>query len=174
MPRRPRRLTVFPALLFLAAAPLVARTDPPNAASNDVDRTAREAADRFLQAVYGRDLEQLMAQVAVPWFHDGKTVLTERADVEQEFKQMQDKRRNDPSVPRWEVRTVIPYRAVRDQTAPAERRMLDQVLSPDDRLVLVHLQRPKAKGADAPPPEETVVLLVKVQGGKALIAGLKG
>jgi hypothetical protein len=137
------------------------------AANEDADdAAAKAAAVRFLDAFCQGTLEDVMPTVAVPWYIEGKTVIADTEELKQEFdRQLRRRQKKDP--PRLAVKTVLPYRAVRDQIAERERRMLDRAIGPDDRLVLVHLNRPST---DKP---ESYVLYVRLESGAGKVVGIK-
>ena len=140
--------------------------DAPGAGEQNA--SARRVAEAFLRGYQDRDLERIMAEVAVPWFHDGKAVLVERGDLEQELRLLLERRRGEPPT-QYEIATVIPYARVRAQVDAAEQRLLDQVLSADDRLVLVRVRR----GSGPSERLEAVTLLVRHRDGVAKVVGLK-
>jgi hypothetical protein len=132
-------------------------------------KLAQGVTAKFYDAFDQRDLEGLLALVDVPWYHDGKAVLHDKAEIHAEFKSLLEKRRDVKIRKIPDIKAVLPYSAVRERTDPNERKWLDQVIQDQDLLVLVMLKPEAGKIGTI----ENVVALVKIRGGIAKVVGLK-
>jgi hypothetical protein len=166
-------LLLSPCLAFLLAAGDARLSDDHDhdhdPARKKLEKLASEAVVKFYEAFEGRDLDALLIAVETPWFHDGKTVLSTKEDVRNEFKVLLAKRRDVKQRKVADVKAVFDYGAVRQRTDPADRRLLDQVVKEDDQLVLVVLKPEPGK----PGTTENVVVLVKIREGVAKVVGVK-
>lgn len=137
------------------------------AADPSPQQRANEAVTAFMKAVQLKNLDDLLAVVAVPWFHDGKVVIHELADLRREFEHLFQKRMSVDNVLRFSIRKTVPYQALRDQIDPDERKLAEQVLTPQDWLSLVDIHHSETG------QRESVVVFVRWRDGQARVVGLK-
>ncbi len=158
--------TTFAGTFLLLA--LFGQTDG-DAARKQIEKVVTQAAVKFYNLFEGRDLEALLTIVDTPWYHDGKSILHSKTEIQSEFKALLDKRRDVKTRKVPDVKTVLAYGSVRERTDPQERKLLDQVLKETDYLVLVML-KPEQGAAGV---TENVVLLVKYKDNVAKVIGVK-
>lgn len=139
---------------------------PPSFAYQDVDpdTPARAVVQQFLRFRQDLNQDDLMTTVDVPWYHDGKSVITDRAELAAEFKALLI-RPNQEKVS-FEIRRLMPYRAVQEKFTEDERRMADRVLQPEDRVALI-VVRPVSTDT-----ERKILLFVRMRDGQAKVVGL--
>jgi len=128
------------------------------------DKAATEIVGKFMAAVKAKDLDAVMKTVEVPWFHKGEEVIKERSELKKEFDSLFAKR--DFRDLRYEIMRIAAFSAVRDKTMGEERKLLDEVLSGSDRVVLLEIVSEK-KGP------EKLVLLVRLAQDRAWVVGIK-
>jgi hypothetical protein len=161
-----------PSLALALATLLLSCQGPPESidpAAKKLQQLAKDAAVKFYESFEGRDLDRLLAIVDAPWYHDGKAVLADKADIAYEFKTLLEKRRSLTIRKVPDVKAVLAYGMVRARTDEKDRKMLDQVIREDDFLVLVMLKPEMGK----PGATENVVVIVKVRDGIAKVVGVK-
>ena len=90
------------ALAMASAAVLLISADKSEQAQ------AEEAAAAFMKAVQNKNLDDLLAVVDVPWFHDGKVVIHEVADLRREFEHLFQKRMTTENALRITLRKTDP------------------------------------------------------------------
>jgi hypothetical protein len=130
----------------------------------DPDAQAKAVLLQFLQARQAKNLDALMKTVDVPWYHDGKSVMTDLKEVEAEFRSL-ILRKNQPQV-EFEVKHLVPYRVMVSLFKEHERRMTDQVLSPEDRVAIIAV---RTVGSNK---EEKLLLFIRLRDGQAKMAGI--
>jgi hypothetical protein len=148
---------------FLALG-LGAASSPLLAADPSGPDPVREAVAAFLSAVKSHDVEAVLASADVPWFHMGQEIVRDATQLRKEFEVL-FRRRNFADLQYQLLRTAS-YGAIRDKSLPPERQLLDEVLKPQDQVVLVSVDCDGRKG-------ERIVLLVKLKGNKGKVVGLK-
>ena len=124
-------LLVLASSMCLGLTPLPAKDAP--------EEEARHLVGSFMQALKASDLDGLLAVVDVPWFHDGKRILNDRADLKAEFKQLLEKKK-DLSALTFDIKQLTPYRTLRPKTNVEERKLLDEVITPDDYVALLRVE----------------------------------
>lgn len=137
------------------------------AAEPSPQQRASEAVTAFMKAVQFKNLDDLLAVVAVPWFHDGKVIIHDLADLRREFDHLFQKRLSTENTLRFTIRKTVPYRELRDQIDPDDRKLAEQVLTPQDWLSLVDILHSETG------QRESVVVFVRWRDGQAKIVGLK-
>jgi hypothetical protein len=135
-----------------------------NCEEDPSDKAAAGIVGKFMAAVKGKDLEAVMRTVEVPWFHKGEEVIKERSELKKEFDSLFAKR--DFGELKYEIKRIAAFSAIRDKTMGEERKLLDEVLSGSDRVVLLEIASEK-KGP------EKLVLLVKLSQDTAWVVGIK-
>lgn len=121
---------------------------------------------QFLNAVQSGSLDDVLPHIDVPWFMDGKLVITDPEELKNEFHGLLTRRKGKPRAT-CTVKRDLPYGEVRTRFEDVERRMLDRVLVETDRMFLVAIDN----GKD--PRPETVVVFVRVRDGQARVVGIK-
>ena len=106
----------------------------------------------------------MLKTVEVPWFHKGDEIIKGREELRKEFESLFAKR--DFKDLKFEIKKTAAYSSVRDKTMGEERKLLDEVLSGDDRVVLLEIETEK-KG------KEKLILLVKLKDGQGKVVGIK-
>lgn len=152
-----RRFVVIIALCVLVL-PLTLGAEEP------ADKSAGETVEKFMAAVKSKDLDAVMQTVEVPWFHKGDEIIKERSELKKEFDSLFTKR--DFKDLKFEIKKIAAFSAVREKTMGDERKLLDEVLTGDDRVVLLEIETEK-KG------KEKLILLVKVKEGKGKVVGIR-
>lgn len=150
-------------LFFLLAFCQPTPTDRP-ATSSAAKATA--AAEAFLRGFQFLNLDDIMKSVDVPWFHDGKTVIHDRKELEDEFARLLDRYRGTPKM-QFELKKQMTYGSLRDSLEPEERKLVDEVLRPEDFVQLVRLKNPQTNKG------ESIVLFVRGKEGEFKVVGLK-
>ena len=140
-------------------------TASPVAAADASEAQARAAVQDFLSAREGRNLDDLMKVVDVPWYHDRKSVITERNELQNEFHRLLS-RKNQAKV-RYELRRLSSYQELRDRFTEDERRMIDQVITPKDMIAFITVS---AVGADR---LDVLLLLVRLRDGHGKVVGIQ-
>jgi hypothetical protein len=148
----------FALVLVLAPFSVLSAADTP-------EEEVRFAIERFMQATKGEDLDGIMKLVDVPWYHQGDRIIQEREQLKNEFKGLFEKA--DFGDLSFSLKKIVTYSEVRDQTNAEERKLLDEVLTKTDRVVLLQVERAKSKQKDS------VVVLVRLRDGKVNIVGVK-
>ncbi len=148
--------------VWLVATLAVLSTSQVLIAEDKPDDLAKEVVGQFMKALRGNNLEAVLEAADVPWFHDGKKIIKDRDELKKEFKELLDKK--DLKALKFEIKRVVPYKDVRDQTNEEEQKLLDEVLdrSKDDRVLLVEIDG-----------KERVALMVRVREGRAVLVGLR-
>jgi hypothetical protein len=148
------------AILSLAATLAQVRAD-------DADRLAKKAVEEILKAYKASDIEAIMEAVDVPWFHDGKEVLKEREQLKREFHKELG-REKDRAALQHRITDCVAYKTVRDKLREEERKLADEVVTGDDRVLVVRIG--KVVTGDQ---GDKVAFLVRIRDGKAKVVGLK-
>jgi len=156
-----KRWHVWATLALTSAAVLLISAD------KSEQTRAEEAATAFMKAVQHKNLDDLLAAVDVPWFHDGKVVIYDVADLRREFEHLFQKRMTSDNTLRFTLRKTVPYKELREKIDPEERKLAEQVLTPQDWLSLVEILHSETG------QRETVVVFVRQRGGQAKVVGLK-
>ncbi len=148
--------------VWLVATLIVLSTSQVLIAEDKPDDLAKEVVGQFMKALRGNNLEAVLEAADVPWFHDGKKIIKDREELKKEFKELLDKK--DLKALKFEIKRVIAYKEVRDQTNEEERMLLDEVLdrSKEDRVLLVEIDG-----------KERVALMVRIREGRAVLVGLR-
>jgi hypothetical protein len=128
---------------------------------------AEAVVTTFMTAFKDKQLDPLMATVAVPWFHNGKTILRDQPAVRQAFETLFAKQKDTSKIV-FAIKKVVPYETIRDAMNDEERGQLDQVMGASDRAVLLVMANPARQK-----PPETVVVLVRVKDGQGKVVGIK-
>lgn len=152
-------LRIFSTAFVVLATPLL------SLAQDDADEQAKAAAHQFMKCFKAKDLNGVMAAVQAPWFHKGQRIIRNREEVREAFQGLFAKK-EDLDMLRYEIKIVIAYEAIRDAMNDDERKLVDQVLTKTDRVLLLQLDKPDKT-------REIVVLLVAVKQGEAKVVGLK-
>jgi hypothetical protein len=132
---------------------------------DDLEAAAQTVLKDFFRARERRNLDDLMKTVDVPWYHDGKSVITDRKELAQEFHGLLA--RKGQSKADYQVRRLLPYRLLKDRFTADERRMIDSVLTDEDRIALVTV---RPAGTDQ---ESTMLLFVRLRNGQAKVVGIR-
>jgi hypothetical protein len=154
------RLAVFTLCSILPTVTRVQAGEPP-------DTLARKAVEKLLKAYKGSDIEGIMDAVETPWFHNGKEVFRERDQLKREFHR-ELSREKDRAGMQHRITDCHPYKAVREKLREDERKLADEVLKEDDRVLLVRMGKVVA-GEQG----DRVVFLVRIRDGQAKVVGLK-
>src|SRR5262245_21684588 len=91
--------------LFLS---LLASEDRPGAPADQ----AKAAAEAFMKGFQYLNLDDIMKIVDTPWYHDGKTVVYDRKELQTDFGRLLDRYRGSPKV-KYEFKAQLAYGAVR-------------------------------------------------------------
>lgn len=143
-------------------------TEPPAAAepAPAPAELAKGAAEAFMKGFQLLNLDDIMQVVDTPWHHDGKTVIHDRKELEADFVRLLERYRRTQKM-KYELRKQETYGVVRGQLEPAQRKLVDQVLTERDFVQLVQLTNPETG------KKETVVLFIRVKDKAAKVVGLE-
>ena len=119
--------------VIVASHVLSARTDLENE-STPCDRS-RAIAERVLHFAKRKKLEPLMKLVDTPWGNDGSKVIERREDLERFFQKTLEE--ESLAEVEWKIGKVVSVAEYRKSGEPKELEVLDQVLTPADRIVRV-------------------------------------
>jgi hypothetical protein len=148
------------ALAWLAAsAPLLAADSP--------DMLAKKAVEQLLKAYKASDINGIMEAVDIPWFHNAKEVIKDREPLKREFHKELG-REKDRAALKHVIDNVVSYKSVREKLREEERKLADEVIQPDDRVLLVRIGKEVDGGQG-----DKVAFLVRIKEGKAKVVGLK-
>jgi hypothetical protein len=159
-----RRHPALLAALTLILVPAALAGDAPD------DVPAKEAVHRFMRAFRSTKIDELMATVDVPWFHNSKKLIRDRDELKQEFEQLFE-RDPDRDTISFIIARAATYRTIRGQVNAAERKLLDEVLGPDDWVVLIVIHREDKARKER--RRESVAILVRVRAGQTAVVGLR-
>jgi tyrosyl-tRNA synthetase len=136
-------------------------------ADDAVDKLAKEAVEQILKAYKASDINAIMATVDTPWFHSGKEVIKDREQLKREFHK-ELSREKDRAGLQHKITDCMAYKTVRDKLKGEEQKLADEVLTEEDRVLLVRI------GKDVTGDQgDKVAFLVRIRDGKAKVVGLK-
>jgi hypothetical protein len=152
---------------MVLASSLLLAPEPP--VKDTADEQVREVVGQFIKALQAKDGGALMKTVDVPWFHDGKEVLRDRDKLKGEFEKIfQEKNLGEL---RFEIDQVLTYARLLEQFGDKvrenDRKLMDEVVSKDDRAVLLSVSKPGRDG------KEKVLLLVRTTKGAPRVVGVR-
>lgn len=158
MLRRIALLSVVLVLSGLFGQPIVA--------ADKADDQAKEAVEQFAKALVGKDVDGLMKVVDVPWCMEGKRLIKDRDELKKEFIKLLDAK--DFSKDKVAIKLVAPLpkfeEAVGKKLPDDHRKMFEEVLGKDHRMVLIEVEQGERKGKG--------VIAVRLQDGKARVVGI--
>jgi hypothetical protein len=155
-------------LLSTAAAMLLLSSFAgPSQADDSTDKLAKDAVEQILKAYKASDINAIMEAVEVPWFHNGKEVIKDREQLKREFHK-ELSREKDRAALQHKITDCVSYKTVRDKLRDEERKLADEVVKEDDRVLLVRIGKDVAKDQG-----DKVAFLVRIRDGKAKVVGLK-
>jgi WD40 repeat protein len=133
-----------------------------------LDDEAKDTATAFVKAVNAKDLKALLPLCDVPWFDanddDGDRIIAKRADLNKDWEKKLAKVNTGPKAT-IRVKEIWTYEKAR-KTADDEKRrkLLDQVLAKEDRVVHVEVEERGRRFQ--------VTVLVRLRGGKGKVVGI--
>lgn len=133
-------------------------------AASDQDAVVKTAVQKFLQGREDRNLDDVMKVVDVPWYHDNKSVITDRQELQAEFHRLLSRKNRTKTTS--EIKRILPFSQVRSQFTEDQLRMLDAVLAPTDCVVLIAVQE---AGLDR---SRIMPIFVRLRDGQAKVVGL--
>ena len=140
---------------------------PPVRGDDAQDMLAKKAFEQFMQAYKASDIEALMEAVDTPWFHNAKEVIKDREQLKREFHKELG-REKDRAGLQHRITDCVAYKTVREKLREEERKLAEEVLKEDDRVLLVRIG--KVVTGDQ---GDKVAFLVRIRDGKAKVVGLK-
>jgi hypothetical protein len=151
----------------LSAALLVVVFLPPLHADDSPDMLAKAAVEQLLKAFKASDINAIMEAVDTPWFHNGKELIKEREQLKREFHK-ELSRDKDRAGLQHKITDNVTYKSVREKLREEERKLADEAIKEDDRVLLVRI------GKDVSGDQgDKVAFLVRIRDGKAKVVGLK-
>lgn len=122
---------------------------------------AREVVEKLAKAVKAKDIDAVMKIVDVPFFWDGKKTIKDRDDLRKEIVGVFAEK--DFSEVTLEVKEVFTVEVVQGKLKEKERELLKDVVTKDDRVVLLGTNMDKDK----------VAVFVRLRDGKARVVGIR-
>jgi hypothetical protein len=148
-------------VLLLLPSFLVAATD---LGADKGDALARGVAERYMKAVLDRDVDAVMKLVDVPWCHDAREIIKDKAKLREKFRDA-PMRPNAFANAKVHIREVATLEKLREKKKgpPARQVSLGEVVGKDDRVVFVEVEH---DGRFQP-----VWLGVRLEKGEARVVG---
>jgi hypothetical protein len=128
--------------------------------ADERDRQALMAADRFMKAVWKRDLEEVMKTVDLPFFWDGVENIKDRENLKSKLQRLVGR---DRSKIEYKVRAVYPFAewAEKASLRTKDHELLKEVLDKTDRIVVFGLTK------------DGIEIAVRVRGNEAKVVGFR-
>lgn len=124
------------------------------------DAKASAAVEQFLRSLRAKDLDSLMKVLDVPFFLDGRKIVTDRAELRKEFSELlADK---DFSKLVWKIKEVKTHEEMKGKLAKKDAQMLKDIVQNDDLVVHVILNE-----------RDGALLFVRFRAGRVQIVGLR-
>jgi hypothetical protein len=154
------RLSFSVSLLVAAALAVLSSTEALGQKSEEMH--ARDAVDRFMNALKAEDLDGVLKSVSFPFYFDRRQILEKDAELRSLLKEQVD--RSDYSDLAWKIKMVHRLEDVVAKASAEEKLLLDKVTRAGDLVIEIAVTH---NGR-----EDGAALFVRVADGKGSILGL--